>query len=425
MQNRASGLPFAMAIHDVRGGAETRVLATTGAGGTARFSFSWLNDLKSRVDRRGGVGKVRGGRNVRPRSRNEETGPAFSVRATDGAFPGGECPQDRPRLPSDDDVGCLSPPRRRCLLSTGAGKEIRMVSTLIPRLETAVRALGRGRAGGVVPAASAVRLRAVQAIDDDAKALSPAITRAAAILSIMAQQPQRAFGPSELSRKTGIPKSSVHNLCAAMSDVGFLRRDSRGVRLHHRLAELGNAYIGGQREIEEFYDLCRSRLSGAPQTVQLGVLADGLNVIFLARHDGRDPLNLGRASEIGRSVPAHCTANGKALLAALDPGRLAALLPKSGRLRAITPKSLSTSAALDEELKEIRRRGYSTENGEIVRGLNCFGIAIHTPNRRDEPIGISFSYPEQHTGKVPPDAGNELREFAAQFAERIKGELAF
>jgi DNA-binding IclR family transcriptional regulator len=262
-------------------------------------------------------------------------------------------------------------------------------------------------------------------LDAGAGSITPAITRAAAILSVLASQPQRAFGPSELSRKTGIPKSSVHNLCIAMSQVGFLRRDNRGVRLHHRLAELGNAYLGGQREIEEFYDLCHRRIGGAHQTVQLGVLADGLTVIFLARHDGHEPLNLGRASEIGRSVPAHCTANGKALLAALGTDELKTLLPRSGRLPTITPRSISDAATLSDELAAIRRRGYSAEQGEIVRGLHCFGVAVRTPHRKDGLIGISFSYPEQPSATVPATAGADLRRFAERFAERIKGELAF
>jgi DNA-binding IclR family transcriptional regulator len=279
------------------------------------------------------------------------------------------------------------------------------------------------RAGNFAP--SSKRRGPLQDKEDDAsRSVTPAITRAATILSVLASQPQRAFGPSELSRKTGIPKSSVHNLCVAMADVGFLRRDSRGVRLHHRLAELGNAYLGGQREIEEFYDLCHRKFGSAPQTVQLGVLADGLTVIFLARHDGHEPLNLGRASEIGRLVPAHCTANGKALLAALDPPELKKLLPKSGRLPGLTPRSISSVGALAQELEETRRRGYSIEQGEIMRGLHCFGIAVRTPHRKDGLIGISFTYPEGSAATIPAVAGAELRRFAERFAERINGEVA-
>ncbi len=81
------------------------------------------------------------------------------------------------------------------------------------------------------------------------------------------------------------------------------------------------------------------------------------------------------------------------------------LLPKNGRLPTITPKSINDSRALGNELAAIRGRGYSIEQGEIVRGLNCFGVAVRTPHRKDGLIGISFSYPEQPANSVPPKVG--------------------
>lgn len=262
-------------------------------------------------------------------------------------------------------------------------------------------------------------------VDELPPSSSPAITRAAAILSVLASQPLRAFGPSELSRKTGIPKSSILNICTTLSDVGFLRRDDHGVRLHRRLAELGNAYLRSLSEIEEFYEVCRLRLPSVPQTVQLSVLGSGLSVVVLARHDGCEPLNLGRATETGRSIPAHCTAIGKALLAALDEPALKKLLPRSGRLRALTPKSITTTEHLESELADTRKRGYAKGCGEFMPGRRCFAIAIRTPHRSDGLIGISFSFPEAQDVPEPPNVAAELRSLAAEFAERIGGALAY
>jgi IclR family transcriptional regulator, blcABC operon repressor len=254
---------------------------------------------------------------------------------------------------------------------------------------------------------------------------SPALSRAAAILSLLAAHPKQPFGPSELSRLVGVPKSTVLNLCAAMVDEGLLRRGSNGYQLGHRLAELGNAYLKSVTEVEEFYDLCRSTFPSAPQTVQLGVLGDAMSVVFLARHDGQVPLNLGLASEIGRSVPAHCTATGKALLAATSVEDLRERLPEDGRLESATPNSIQSVARLRDELDAIRERGHSVEHGEIVEGLHCFGIAVHTPRRSDGLIGLSFSFPERSLPTEPPTAAAELRHFAETFAERIGGKLAY
>jgi len=254
---------------------------------------------------------------------------------------------------------------------------------------------------------------------------SPALTRAAAILSLLAEHPKRPLGASELSRLVRVPKSTVLNLCGAMVEAGLLRRGQDGYQLGNRLAELGNAYLKSVTEVEEFYGLCRDVAASAPQTVQLGVLGDGLSVVYLARHDGQDPLNLGLASEIGRSVPAHCTANGKALLAAAKAEDLERMLPADGHLHGITAHSITSADRLLEELKLTRDRGYSIEHGEIVEGLHCFGVAVQTPRRSDELIGVSFTYPERSAPADPASAGAELRQFAEAFAERIGGKLAY
>ncbi|ABW12538.1 transcriptional regulator, IclR family [Parafrankia sp. EAN1pec] len=252
---------------------------------------------------------------------------------------------------------------------------------------------------------------------------SPALTRAAAILSLLAEHPKRPLGPSDLSRLTGVPKSTVLNLCAAMVDERLLRRGSGGYQLGDRLAELGNSYLKSVTEVEEFYELCRSTYSDVPQTVQLGVLGSGLSVVYLARHDGRDPLNLGLVSEIGRSVPAYCTASGKALLAAVSDPDLQARLPADGRLEPTTTHSIQSVDRLREELEATRGRGYAIESGEIVEGLRCFGMAVRTPRRSDGLIGVSFTFTERSAPASLSAVVAELHSFAEAFADRIGSKV--
>jgi DNA-binding IclR family transcriptional regulator len=253
---------------------------------------------------------------------------------------------------------------------------------------------------------------------------SPAITRAAAILALLAERPRLSIGASELSRLSGVPKSTVLNLCFAMVEEGLLRRGADGYQLGHRLTELGTAYLKSVAELEEFYALCRDDFSGVAQTIQLGVLGQGLAVVFLGRHDGREPLNLGLAAEIGRSVPAHCTATGKALLAATGSDDLHARLPADGVLPAVTDSSISSVDQLLRELCVVRERGVSVEHGEIVEGLHCFGTAIRTPRRKDGLIGVSFTFTRRSTPEDSATVVAELQTFAGKLAERIGGTLA-
>ena len=61
----------------------------------------------------------------------------------------------------------------------------------------------------------------------------------------------------------------------------------------------------------------------------------------------------------GRAVPLHATSTGKVLLAFGDVPR------PSGRLERFTDTTLTTVAALDEEIAQVRHRGYATCRGEL------------------------------------------------------------
>ena len=76
--------------------------------------------------------------------------------------------------------------------------------------------------------------------------------------------------------------------------------------------------------------------TGSEETVQFAVL-DGLEMTYLARHDGRQPVRL--SSQIGRRLPATSTATGKAALASLDPRELERRLAGVTTLPRLTRKA--------------------------------------------------------------------------------------
>ena len=141
-----------------------------------------------------------------------------------------------------------------------------------------------------------------QALDVAAEAdsLAPAVTRAAVILDLLAENGGAAAGPSELARRLGLPKSSIANICAALADAGLARRVGTGFALGRKVAELGGAYLASVDQVQEFYDACHELEVGSEETIQLAVL-DGTEMTYLARHDGRQPVRL--TSQIGRRLP--------------------------------------------------------------------------------------------------------------------------
>jgi DNA-binding IclR family transcriptional regulator len=206
--------------------------------------------------------------------------------------------------------------------------------------------------------------------------LAPAVTRAAAILDLLAENGSVAAGPSELARRLGLPKSSIANICGALAEAGLVRRVGTGFTLGRKLAELGGAYLTSVDLVQEFYDACNELPAGSEETVQLAVL-DGVEMTYLARHDGKQPVRL--TSQIGRRLPASVTATGKAALALIDEQEVRQRF-EGVELPVLTSRSLPTVDALVENLAVIRERGYAMDDEETVEGVVCFGVAI--PGRR-------------------------------------------
>jgi DNA-binding IclR family transcriptional regulator len=210
----------------------------------------------------------------------------------------------------------------------------------------------------------------------DSESLAPAVTRAAGILHLLAENGGLPAGPSELARRLGLPKSSIANITSALADTGLLRRVGTGFALGRRLAELGGAYLATVDEVQEFYETCHELISASEETVQLAIL-DGAEMTYLARHDGQQPVRL--TSQIGRRLGASHTATGKAALATFNDEEVRRRF-EGRRLPVMTSRSRPTVEALLEDLAGVRQRGYAIDDEETVEGVVCYGIAI--PGRR-------------------------------------------
>jgi DNA-binding IclR family transcriptional regulator len=121
---------------------------------------------------------------------------------------------------------------------------------------------------------------------------------------------------------------------------------------------------------------------------------------------------VGMTDWTGRGAPLHATANGKALLAFGDSGLPEALEP-------LTPRTIADPAALEQELDEVRRRGYATAVEELELGLH----AVAAPVFDSAGIciaAVSVSGPSYRLGLPELDkAGNACAATAAEISEGL------
>ena len=197
-----------------------------------------------------------------------------------------------------------------------------------------------------------------------------AVDRAAQLLIQVVHGP----GPvtfTELTQACGLAKSTTSRLLTALERSGLVRRDSSG---GFRPGEVFVSYAwrgGAEAGLVDVAQPYLGRLGEATgETINLGVASRGM-VEQIAQVDST--YLIGGTNWVGLSVPLHCAALGKVLLAFG-----AAELP-SGRLERRTERTITSRGALDQELRQVRRRGYAVTDEELEPGL----VAVAAPVYRD------------------------------------------
>jgi IclR family acetate operon transcriptional repressor len=198
--------------------------------------------------------------------------------------------------------------------------------------------------------------------------------RSLRLLALLAAQ-GRSLSLAELSQRLGLPKATVHRLCAALQAGGWLARDLDekefvpGPALRRLAFDALNH--GEQRGLR--HAVLDALVQEVGETCNFTTL-DGAQVLYLDRVEARWPLRL--TLDVGSHVPLHCTASGKLFLALMPAARREALIERLSLTR-MTPQTIVGAAELRTECEHIARLGYSTDREEYMAGL----IAVAVPVR--------------------------------------------
>lgn len=200
------------------------------------------------------------------------------------------------------------------------------------------------------------------------------VDNALKLLLLFGERPQVRL--SEATRYLGVASSTAHRLLAMLTYRGFVRQDPASKAYLPGPALMSVAFaIFGRIDLQRTATpIMRSLSERLRETVHLGML-DGASVRFIAAVEG--PTAVRVASRLGRTMPAHCTSTGKALLAQLSEPELRQLLPQE-ELERITPSSIGSRTELEAELLRVRERGYAVNREESEEGVASVAVPIPT-----------------------------------------------
>ena len=176
------------------------------------------------------------------------------------------------------------------------------------------------------------------------------LERGLAILDVLAAA-QQSMGVTEIAETLGLDKSTVHRLLTTLVRQGYARQDShtRNYTLGAQTLVLYDAFQSQLGLHEICRPLLREMTDITGETSHLAVLS-GMNIVFVDWIS--TPQMMGVRTVVGRSEPAHCTALGKAILAAM-PERRQRFLLQDTRLEAFTDRTPTTLDALLADLLSL------------------------------------------------------------------------
>ena len=208
---------------------------------------------------------------------------------------------------------------------------------------------------------------------DDKRGGVQSLARAFSILEEVARS-RDGIGLAELSRKVGLHNSTTFHLVKTMVSLGYIRqiKDDKRYRIGRPLFALAANALD---EIEMvslampvLEDLSRDTGESGHFAVPMGD-----SVVVIARTAGPGAFQL--IERVGVVRPAHCTALGKVILAALKPEQLENFL-KRAELAPATPNSITDAGALRKNLEDVRQSGIAFDDGEFNPEVRCIGVPV-------------------------------------------------
>ncbi len=204
-------------------------------------------------------------------------------------------------------------------------------------------------------------------------ALSNAVLKCAALLRCFDSDGQE-LGVSDLAKRLGITASTAYRLANTLRQANLLEQNahSEKYRLGLGIVELNRFVMNGipVRRLALPHLATLASKSGA--NANLGILWDGA-VLYLARVPSATVQDT--YFHPGRRAPAHCTALGKALLAALPQEARRAFVAELP-LPALTAHTITDRTRLEEHLFEVDLRGFAVDNEEHMIRTHCIAAPV-------------------------------------------------
>lgn len=226
--------------------------------------------------------------------------------------------------------------------------------------------------------------------DNPPNSIIASVDRALELLLLLQDYPQ-GLGVSEIARRLGIYKSTIHRTLITLQNRGFVTKKNDGSYcLGMTVCALGLSVRERAVYLDELATVAKSLCTRWKENINVSIpeLKDGTYRSLLVHREVHGENVLQESQRIGGYTDCHVSSVGKCMLAFLP--NVTKEYVNGLNLCKFTENTITSPEKLWEELERIKRRGYAVDNEEREIGLFCIGVPIF--NYRHEVVAaISIS----------------------------------
>lgn len=183
----------------------------------------------------------------------------------------------------------------------------------------------------------------------------------------------KELGISELSKRLGLAKSTVFRLMKTLKEADLVHQNERTKKYQLGMSafELGFTVYHSTEVRQVAIPFLEKLMTSIRKVIRLGVYNQS-GVLYLCKRPKEDQAT---QSKIGNSVPAHCTAIGKVLLAHQGDDEVQRVLDNG--LKKFTNKTVTSPDKLKKQLQQIQEQGYAVTREELRSGFCSVAVPIY------------------------------------------------
>ncbi len=190
---------------------------------------------------------------------------------------------------------------------------------------------------------------------------------------------RQALTLADVARTAGISRAAARRLLHTLVALGYAAFDGKYFELRPRVLGLGFAYISSASVWEVAQPFLEELVRETRESCSAAVL-DGTDIVHVVRLPAAERL-MSIAVKVGDRLPAHASAMGRVLLAALPPEELDRYFADAP-ITAITGKTVTDRRKLRAILSTVSAQGYSEVDGELEVGLHAIAVPVRDHDGR-------------------------------------------